>query len=125
MDKTALIVDDTSYTRMVIRRLLEPEGFAIVGEAKDGVEAVDLYRRLHPMLVIMDIVMPNKDGIEALKEIRAYDPRANVIMCSSVGQEKMLALAIKCGARDYIVKPPRPERLITAIRAILTLQSDR
>ena len=123
--KTVLIVDDTSYTRIVLRRILEPEGFTIVGEASDGLEAIDMYQKLKPMVVIMDIIMPEMDGIEALKRIRAKDPRANVVMCSSIGQEKMLARAISAGARDYIVKPPRSDRVISAIRAILTLQQDR
>lgn len=123
--KTVLIVDDTTYTRIVLRRILEPEGFTIVGEANDGIEAVELYEKLKPMVVIMDIIMPEVDGIEALKRIRSRDPRANVIMCSSIGQEKMLARAISQGARDYIVKPPRADRVISAIRAILTLQQDR
>ncbi len=123
--RTVLIVDDTSYTRVVIRRILEPEGFTIVGEATNGLEAIRMYGELKPLVVIMDIIMPEMDGIEALTKIKTIDPRANVIMCSSIGQEKMLAKAISCGARDYIVKPPQASRVIAAIRAILTLQQDR
>lgn len=123
--RTVLIVDDTSYTRVVLRRILEPEGFTVVAEAADGLEAVELFRRHRPLVVIMDIIMPELDGIEALKRIRGIDPRANVVMCSSIGQDGMLARAIGAGARDYIVKPPRPDKVLAALRAILTLQEDR
>ena len=123
--KTVLLVDDTSYTRIVLRRIVEPEGFTVVAEGTNGLEAVELYRTHRPTIVIMDIIMPELDGIEALQRIRQLDPRANVVMCSSIGQEAMLAKAISSGARDYIVKPPRPDRVLQALRAIMTLQEDR
>jgi two-component system chemotaxis response regulator CheY len=124
-DKTVMIVDDTSYTRVVMRRILEPEGFTVVAEASNGDEAVEMYSKYRPMIVMMDIIMPGKDGIQALKEIRQIDPQSNVVMCSSLGQEKMLTKAISLGARDYIVKPLRADRVLAAIRAILLLQEDR
>jgi two-component system chemotaxis response regulator CheY len=124
-DKTVMIVDDTSYTRVVMRRILEPEGFQIIAEACNGQEAIDLYNKHHPMIVMMDIIMPVKDGIQALQEIRMMDPQSNVVMCSSLGQEKMLTKAIGMGARDYIVKPLRADRVLAAIRAIMLLQEDR
>ena len=124
-EKTVMIVDDTSYTRVVMRRILEPEGFTVVAEASNGDEAIELYRKHHPMIVMMDIIMPGKDGIQALSEIRQMDPQSNVVMCSSLGQEKMLTKAIGLGARDYIVKPLRADRVLAAIRAIMLLQEDR
>jgi len=124
-EKTVMIVDDTSYTRVVMRRILEPEGFNVVAEAANGQEAVDLYTKHRPMIVMMDIIMPIKDGIQALQEIRQIDPQSNVVMCSSLGQEKMLTKAIGLGARDYIVKPLRADRVLAAIRAIMLLQQDR
>jgi len=101
-----LVVDDTSYTRVVIRKILESGSHQVVGEAENGVEAVAEYTRLRPDVVFMDIIMPEMDGLTALGEIRKLDPHASVIMCTAVGQESMLMKAIRSGAADYVLKPP-------------------
>lgn len=122
---TFLVVDDTSYTRVVIRKILESGGYRVVGEAENGAEAVDKFRDLRPDVVIMDIVMPDMDGLEALERIRALDPKASVIMCTAVGQEKTLMRAIRSGAADYVLKPPSPERVLQAVRAVLNLRVEK
>ena len=110
-----LIVDDLSFMRDVIRDILESAGFVVVGEAEDGAQGVDMYRRMNPDVVLLDITMPVMDGIAALRRIRASDPNATVIMCSSLGQQRYIIKAIQSGARDFIVKPFRPERVVSAI----------
>ena len=88
-------------------------------EAADGAQAVEMYQAEKPDLVFMDITMPNKDGLEALKEIKALDPAATVVMCSAMGQEAMVMDSIKSGAKDFIVKPFKPERILSTIKKIL------
>src|SRR5699024_10784939 len=98
---------------------LNENGYTDTYEACDGAEAVNRYAEIQPDLVIMDITMPNKDGLEALKEIRAADPNASVVICSAMGQEAMVIEAIKSGAKDFIVKPFKPERIIKTVSSIV------
>ncbi|MCY0901160.1 MAG: response regulator [Firmicutes bacterium] len=119
MSQRILIVDDAAFMRMMIKEILTKNGFTVVGEASDGQQAVDKYKELHPDLVTMDITMPEKDGIQALKEIRALDSAAKVIMCSAMGQQAMVIDAIQAGARDFIVKPFQADRVVEAIRKTL------
>lgn len=114
-----LIVDDASFMRMMIKDILQKNGFEVIGEAANGIEAVNLYKKEKPDVVTMDITMPDMDGIEAVKEIRAFDPDAKVIMCSAMGQQSMVMDAIKSGAKDFIVKPFQADRVLEAIRKVV------
>jgi len=114
-----LIVDDASFMRMMIKDILQKNGFEVVGEAANGIEAVNLYKKEKPDVVTMDITMPDMDGIEAVKEIKSFDPAAKVIMCSAMGQQSMVMDAIKSGARDFIVKPFQADRVLEAIRKVV------
>ena len=111
-----LIVDDAAFMRMMIKDILEKNGFEVLGEANNGIKAVELYKKEKPDVVTMDITMPEMDGIKAVKEIRIFDPNAKVIMCSAMGQQSMVMDAIRAGARDFIVKPFQPDRVLEAIR---------
>ena len=110
-----LIVDDASFMRRVIRKILESEGYEIVGEATDGLEAVEQYALLRPDLVTMDIVMPKCSGINALEAIMREDPRACIVICSALGQEALVEEALKAGARDFIVKPFKRDQVISSL----------
>lgn len=114
-----LIVDDAAFMRMMIKDILTKNGYDVVGEAENGVVAVENYVNLNPDLVIMDITMPEMDGIEAVKQIKAKDPAAKIIMCSAMGQQAMVIDAIQAGAMDFIVKPFQPERVIEAVKKVL------
>jgi two-component system, chemotaxis family, chemotaxis protein CheY len=116
VNSTVLVVDDIGMMRRVIREALEGAGVSIVGEAPNGREAVRLYNRLRPQIVIMDITMPVMNGIEALRRIKALNPNAAVIMCSSMNQQKYIMKSIQLGARDFIVKPFKTERIISAVK---------
>jgi len=115
-----LIVDDTLFMRTLLKNILFSGGHDIVGEAGDGDEAIAKYQELKPDLVTMDVVMPKVNGIEALKGIRAIDPNAKVVMCTAVGQEQMVKLAIKTGARGYIVKPFQAPKVLEEINNVLS-----
>jgi two-component system chemotaxis response regulator CheY len=121
MLQTVLIVDDAAFMRMMIKDILVKQGYLIIGEAEDGVEAIEKYKELAPDLVTMDITMPEKDGITALKEIIAYDARATVVMCSAMGQQSMVLESIQSGAKDFIVKPFHADRVIEAVTKALAL----
>jgi two-component system chemotaxis response regulator CheY len=114
-----LVADDASFMRQMIREIVESEGFEVCGEASDGVEAVDEFKRLQPDVVTMDIVMPRKSGIDAVRGIVALDPGACVVMCSALGQETLVAEAIQAGAKDFIVKPFKPDAVIETLRKAL------
>ena len=114
-----LVVDDAAFMRKVIRDTLTKNGYTDVHEAVDGQDAVEKYFELHPNLVLMDITMPNMDGLEALKAIRAKDSSANVVMCSAMGQEAMVMEAVQAGIKDFIVKPFKEDRLMKAVNTIL------
>lgn len=116
MATRVLIVDDAAFMRMMIKDILSKNGFEIVGEAENGAKAVEKWQELHPDLTTMDITMPEMDGITAVKEIKKMDPNAKVIMCSAMGQQAMVIEAIQSGARDFIVKPFQPDRVLEAIR---------
>ncbi|MFB5664155.1 response regulator [Alteribacillus sp. HJP-4] len=116
---SVLIVDDASFMRMMIKDILSKNEFVIAGEASNGEEAVTMYKDLQPDLVMMDITMPEKDGIAALKEIKNNDPAAQIIMCSAMGQQSMVIDAIQAGARDFIVKPFQADRVMDAINKVL------
>ncbi len=114
-----LVADDASFMRQMIREIVESEGFEVCGEASDGVEAVDEYKRLQPDVVTMDIVMPLKSGIDAVRGIIALDPGACVVMCSALGQETLVTEAIQAGAKDFIVKPFKPDAVIDTLKKVL------
>ncbi len=119
MAKKIMIVDDAAFMRMMLKNILTKGGYEIADEAADGQQAVEKYAAASPDLVIMDITMPNLDGIGALKEIRKTNPGAKVIMCSAMGQEAMVVEAIKEGAMDFIVKPFQADRLLAAISRVM------
>lgn len=120
MGRRVLIVDDAAFMRMMIRNILISGGYEVVGNAENGVEAVELYERLKPDLVTMDITMPEKDGITAVKEIIALDSEARIVMCSAMGQQALVIEAIQSGAKDFIVKPFRPDRVLEAINKVMS-----
>jgi two-component system chemotaxis response regulator CheY len=119
MAKNILISDDAAFMRMMIKDILTKNGYNVVGEAENGARAVEKYNELKPDLVLMDITMPEKDGIQALKEIKSSDAGAKVIMCSAMGQQAMVIEAIQSGARDFIVKPFQADRVIEAVKKVV------
>lgn len=113
-----MVVDDAQFMRVRLTKLLTGHGYD-VSEAENGEQAVKTYRSAKPDAVLMDITMPEKDGLEALTEIRKFDPAARVIMLTALGQESMVIQAIKNGAKDYVVKPFDPDRVMSALQKIL------
>jgi len=111
-----LIVDDLEFMRTAIREILQAAGISVAGEAVDGMDGIRKYHELRPDVVLMDITMPRLDGLNALKRIRREDPLARVVMCSSLGQDLYIIRAIQLGARDFIVKPFRPQRVVSAVK---------
>jgi len=116
---SVLIVDDAAFMRMMIKDILVNNGIEVAGEAENGTAAVSLYKELKPDLVTMDITMPELDGIAALKEIIAFDKAAKVVMCSSVALQSTVIEAFQAGAKDFIVKPFNPDRVLDAINKAL------
>ncbi len=116
-----LIVDDAAFMRMTIRQMLEQHGHEMIGEAADGVEAVKKYIEVKPDVVLLDITMPEMNGVEALKRIKELDSGAKVIICSAMGQQAMVAEAIQSGAKDFIVKPFEADRLVAAVDRVMNL----
>ncbi len=114
-----LVVDDAMFIRHVLRDLLTQHGHEVVGEAANGVEAVDRYRELLPDVTTLDITMPEKDGITALREILDGHPDAKVIMCSAITDKPTVLRALQAGAVDYIIKPVKPERVLDAVQKVL------
>ncbi|KIL50578.1 chemotaxis protein CheY [Jeotgalibacillus alimentarius] len=114
-----LVVDDAKFMRMTLKNVLENSTFEVVGEAENGEEAVEKYKSLNPDLVTMDITMPVLDGISAAKEILKEDPRATIIMCSAMGQQKMVIEAIEAGAKDFIVKPFDSNRVVESLSRVI------
>lgn len=119
MSKRILVVDDAAFMRMMIKNILSKNGYEIVGEAENGQVAIELYKKLKPDLVTMDITMPEMNGIDGVKAIREFDPNANIIMCSAMGQQAMVMEAIQAGAKDFIVKPFQQDRILQAIGRVL------
>jgi len=116
MATKVLVVDDAAFMRMMIKDILTKNGYEIVGEAENGAVAVEKWKELRPDLTTMDITMPEMDGITAVKEIKKLEPGAKIIMCSAMGQQAMVIEAIQAGAKDFIVKPFQPDRVIEAVR---------
>ncbi|MDP3486427.1 MAG: response regulator [Bacillota bacterium] len=119
MAKRVLVVDDAAFMRMMLSDHLTKGGFEVVGQAENGLVAISKYKELRPDIVTMDITMPEMDGISAVKEIRKIDPQARIVMCSAMGQQHMVMEAIQAGARDFIVKPFDPTRVVQAVTKAL------
>lgn len=119
MAKNILICDDAAFMRMMIKDILTKNGYNVAGEAENGLKAVEKYNETKPDLVMMDITMPEMDGIQALKKIKENDPGATVIMCSAMGQQAMVIEAIQSGAKDFIVKPFQADRVLEAIKKVV------
>lgn len=119
MSKNILIVDDAAFMRLMVKDILVKAGYNVVGEAENGVQAIEKFKELNPDLVMMDITMPEMDGIQALKSIKADNPDATVVMCSAMGQQAMVVEAIQSGAKDFIVKPFQPDRVLEAVKKII------
>ncbi|MEA2713163.1 MAG: two-component system, chemotaxis family, chemotaxis protein CheY [Gemmatimonadales bacterium] len=119
MNHTVLVCDDAIFMRTMISDILSQAGFEVVGEADSGVQAVAKYRQLKPDLVTMDIVMPDMGGIEAVREICKSDPEAKILMCSAMGQQALVVEAIQAGAKDFVVKPFQPSRVLEAVQRVL------
>ncbi|KNF08826.1 chemotaxis protein CheY [Gottschalkia purinilytica] len=119
MANRILVVDDAAFMRMMIKDILTKNGFDVVGEAENGAKAIEKYKELKPDLVIMDITMPEVDGIQAVKEIKTIDNNAKIIMCSAMGQQAMVIESIQAGAKDFIVKPFQADRVVEAIKKVL------
>lgn len=118
-DKSVLVVDDEVFFRSVLKELLVKNGYAVAGEAADGDEAVARYRECAPALVLMDIYMPNKNGIEATREILAADPAAKILVCSGTGYDDDINAAISIGAKGIIYKPFYEEEILTTIKGLI------
>ncbi|MDN4070814.1 response regulator [Paenibacillus vini] len=114
-----LVVDDAAFMRLMLKNILGKQGYEIVGEAENGLEAVEKYKALSPDLVTMDITMPVMEGVEAVRLIKQLDPNAKIIMCSAMGQQSMVVQSLQAGARDFIVKPFQEERVLESIRKTL------
>ena len=121
MAVNVLIVDDLAFIRIVLRDIVEKSGFRVVGEASNGDQAITLYQDTRPDVVLMDITMPGMDGLTALKKIRDIDPAARVIICSALGQQRLIVQAIQLGAKDFIVKPFQHERVVGALKKALDI----
>ncbi len=119
MSHTILVCDDAIFMRTMIGDILTGAGYEVVGEAETGVQAVEQYSRLKPDLVTMDIVMPEMGGIDAVREIRRLDPDAKILMCSAMGQQALVVEAIQAGAKDFVVKPFQPSRVLEAVQRVL------
>ncbi len=116
MGKNILICDDAAFMRMMIKDILTKNGYTVVAEAENGLKAVEKYNESQPDLVLMDITMPEMDGIQALKKIKSMDSSAKVIMCSAMGQQAMVIESIQSGAKDFIVKPFQADRVLEAVK---------
>ena len=114
-----LIVDVAAFMRMMIKDILTKNGYEIAAEAENGQKAVEKYQETNPDLVLMDITMPEMDGIQALKKIKEVDAGAKVIMCSAMGQQAMVIEAIQSGAKDFIVKPFQADRVLEAVKKVV------
>lgn len=125
MSSKILIVDDALFMRAMLREIVVKGGYEVVGEACNGMDALQQYRLLQPDLVTMDIVMPLRSGIEALQDITAEDPLARIVMCTALGQESLLAEATAAGASDYIIKPFREQDVLAVLARVLATTANR
>jgi two-component system chemotaxis response regulator CheY len=114
-----MLVDDASFMRMMLKNILVGSGYEVVGEAENGAKAVEQYKSLKPDLVMMDIIMPEMGGIDAVREIMKVNPSAKILMCSSMGQQSLVVEAIQAGAKDFIVKPFQPSNVLDAVKKAL------
>jgi len=121
MAVNVLIVDDLAFIKIVLRDILEKAGFRVVGEASNGEQAIAMYQDTRPDAVLMDITMPGMDGLTALKKIREIDREARVIICSALGQQQLIVQAIQLGAKDFIVKPFQPQRVVSSLKKALDI----
>ncbi|MGA2381470.1 MAG: response regulator [Spirochaetia bacterium] len=121
MAVNVLIVDDLAFIKIVLRDIIEKAGFRVVGEASNGEQAITMYQDTRPDVVLMDITMPGMDGLTALRKIREIDPAARVIICSALGQQQLIVQAIQLGAKDFIVKPFQPQRVISSLKKALDI----
>ena len=119
MAHKVLLVDDASFMRMMLKNILVGSGYEIAGEAENGAKAVEQFKALKPDLVIMDIIMPEMGGIDAVREIVKGDPDAKILMCSAMGQQALVVEAIQAGAKDFVVKPFQPSRVLEAVQRVL------
>ena len=119
MGHRVLVCDDAIFMRTMISDILGGAGYEVVGEAETGVQAIERYKELKPDLVTMDIVMPDMGGIDAVREIVKNDPNAKILMCSAMGQQALVVEAIQAGAKDFVVKPFQPSRVLEAVQRVL------
>lgn len=119
MAKNILVCDDAAFMRMMIKDILTKNGYNIAGEAENGLKAVEKYNETKPDLVLMDITMPEMDGIQAVKKIKEMDPNAKIVMCSAMGQQAMVIESIQAGAKDFIVKPFQADRVLEAVKKVV------
>lgn len=119
MSRTVLICDDALFMRTMVSDILTQAGFQVVGQAETGQQAVEKYFELQPDLVTMDIVMPEMGGIDAVREITRQDPSARILMCSAMGQQALVTEAMQAGAKDFVVKPFQPSRVLEAVHRVL------
>jgi len=119
MAKRILVVDDAAFMRMIIKDILVKNGYEVCAEAEDGLKAIEKYISTRPDLVMMDITMPNMDGIQALKEIKKLDKNAKIVICSAMGQQAMVIESIQAGALDFVVKPFQADRVIRTVQKAL------
>lgn len=115
MGKNIMIVDDAIIIRLMLKKILTDAGYYVIGEASNGAMAIRKYRELHPDLVMMDITMPEMSGLNALKAIRAVDPAAKIVICSALGQKKLILEAMEAGATNFIIKPFEPDQVVTVV----------
>ena len=119
MSHTVLVCDDAIFMRTMISDILTQAGYEVIGEAETGTQAVERFKELNPDLVTMDIVMPDMGGIDAVREIVKIAPQAKVLMCSAMGQQALVVEAIQAGAKDFVVKPFQPSRVLEAVQRVL------
>jgi two-component system chemotaxis response regulator CheY len=119
VNHTVLVCDDAIFMRSLISDILSGSGYEVVGHAETGAQAVERFQQLRPDLVTMDIVMPDMGGIDAVKEITKIDPGARILMCSAMGQQALVVEAIQAGAKDFVVKPFQPARVLEAVARVL------
>jgi two-component system chemotaxis response regulator CheY len=125
MSKRVLITDDAAFMREMLREIIAEGGYEVVAEAADGEEALARFNEHHPDVITLDIVMPGKSGLEVLRELMALDPSACVVMCSALGQEALVMEALEAGAKEYIIKPFKPDQVLGALNEALQKSADR
>lgn len=125
MSKRVLITDDAAFMREMLREIIAEGGYEVVAEAADGEEALERFNEHHPDVITLDIVMPGKSGLEVLRELMVLEPSACVVMCSALGQEALVMEALEAGAKEYIIKPFKPDQVLGALNEALQKSADR